>query len=158
LHPEALRWAAALVMALPGVERVAEFGSRNINGGVSRVTHWLGIDLVAGTGVDLVADAADWDGAGGYDCVVCTEVLEHSPRWWRLVVSAARALRPGGFFVLTCAGPGRTPHSGLDGGELGAEEYYANVDPADLRACLLGHFAQAVVVTGAGDCYALAVR
>jgi hypothetical protein len=62
--------------------------------------------------------------------------------------------------ILTCAGPGRPPHSGVDGGPLRPGEHYANPDPADLYACLVAHFRAAVVVDQPTTCdlYALASR
>jgi SAM-dependent methyltransferase len=160
MHPEAERWAAGQLEALaPG--RVVEFGSRIVNGSARRPgIKWWGIDLEPGPGVDTVGDAATFDGQGWYDAVVCTEVLEHTVTWSDLLASAVRALRPGGALVLTCAGPGRPPHSAVDGGELRPGEFYGNVEPAALRAVLRGWFTDAVVIenTDAHDLYALAVR
>ena len=43
----------------------------------------------------------------------------------------ADVLAPGGALLITCAGPGRLPHSAVDGGPLQTGEYYAGI-PADV--------------------------
>lgn len=96
---------------------------------------YLSIDPVDGPGVDVVADAATVE-LDGYDCVVCCEVLEHHPKPQELVEAAARALKPGGLFLMTCAGPGRAPHSAIDGGTVRPGEHYANVSPGDMDRAL----------------------
>jgi len=45
------------------------------------------------------------------------------------VLQAFRMLEPGGMFVMTAAGPGRAPHSAVDGKGLQPGEHYANIDP-----------------------------
>ncbi len=51
----------------------------------------VGVDMIAGPGVDVVADLEDtgsimdlWTGDGPFDHVECRSVLEHSRRPWRL--------------------------------------------------------------------------
>jgi len=70
--------------------------------------------------------------AEGYTLVLCTEVLEHVPAWRSLLFNCVRLVAPGGHLLVTCAGPGREPHSGLDGGPLRPEEPYHNLDPEEL--------------------------
>lgn len=117
-------------------KNVVEFGGRNINGSVREwidAGDYLSIDVVDGAGVDLVADAAEWDGDAKYDLVVCCEVLEHTKAVAEILASAGRALRPGGTFVLTAACDPREGHSAIDGAELRDGEYYRNLKPADLK-------------------------
>ena len=70
---------------------VLEVGSRMTNPGAWWIVNrdlaqgkWLGIDMQAGDGVDLVADIhklpADFDGR--FTGVLCSEVLEHVARPW----------------------------------------------------------------------------
>lgn len=127
MHPDAFEFVAQ--WAAPGP--VVEFGSLDINGSVRELFEgeYLGIDLVPGPGVDLVADAALWDGLGRYAVVVCCEVFEHLEYWPALVQSAAKALMPGGLLIVTCAGPGRGPHSAVDGNALRPDEWYENIEP-----------------------------
>lgn len=114
-------------------QSVLEFGSRNINGSVRYLApyaDWLGVDLVAGDGVDIVGDvttvALGW---GDWDVVVCCEVLEHvdDDTARAVVENAERHLLPGGLFIATMAGRNRAPHSAIDGGPVRPGEFYRNV-------------------------------
>jgi hypothetical protein len=62
MHPAALQWVKDCVAAFPDLGgRVLEFGARYINGGVRDVIpheHWCGVDIVDGSDVDVVANAA----------------------------------------------------------------------------------------------------
>ena len=143
MHAQAHDWVAAHVPAAPADDAevaVLEIGSLDINGSVRPLfpdaTHYHGLDLVAGTGVDEVADAARWTPPRTYDVVVSAEVLEHAPAWRDILTMMLGATAPGGTMLLTCAGPGRAPHSAVDGLDVRPGEHYANVSPADVRALL----------------------
>lgn len=114
-----------------------ELGSRDVNGGVRDLfADHTGLDNLAGPGVDIVADAATWLPPRRYSCVVCCEVFEHTPLWPAIVATAYRALEDDGTLILTMAGPGREPHSAIDGLWLKPGEHYQNIEPDDLRAVL----------------------
>ncbi len=118
---------------------VVEFGSRNVNGQIRDLfpNSWFtGVDITAGEGVDIVIDAARYEHPQPCDLVVCAEVLEHAPNWQAIVDNAYRILRPGGVFIVTCAGPGREPHSAVDGGKVRDGEYYANVSTGQLSGAM----------------------
>lgn len=118
---------------------VVEFGSRNINGSPRWLfpnADYVGVDIADGDGVDVVADGARFKPRRKADVVVCCEVFEHTQGWRRLVNNAARCLRQGGRLVVTAAGPGREPHSAVDGGVVRPGEWYENIDPAKLGAAL----------------------
>ncbi|MCC6552288.1 MAG: methyltransferase domain-containing protein [Polyangiaceae bacterium] len=105
--------------------RVVEFGGADINGSVRPLfgaAEYLSIDEHDAPGVDLVADVASWDGEGGWDCVVCTEVLEHAIDPGAICASAYRALRAGGVYIVTAAGEGRPVHYNWS-----MDEHYLNV-------------------------------
>lgn len=142
MHPEVFDYVAKVVAELGPFARTVEFGSLDINGTVRSLftSEYLGIDLQPGSCVDLVADAIEWTPLDPFDCVVCCEVFEHLAAWPALVASAARALRPGGILIVTCAGPGRGPHSAVDGNALRPDEHYANIEPAELEARMAGAF------------------
>lgn len=131
MHPEAHDFVAQAVADMGPFERTVEFGSHDINGGIRHLFagSYYGVDPVAGPGVDVVADAAEWLADEPIDCVVCCEVFEHLAEWPALLASAARALRPGGVLILTMAGPGRGPHSAVDGNALREGEWYENIEP-----------------------------
>lgn len=138
MHTEAYQWLAAHADA--GKVAVLDIGGRDINGTprplYPAADPYVVLDIADGPGVDIVADAATWKPDRAYDVVVCAEVFEHTPDWRKIIATARRALRPGGLLVATMAGPGRQPHSAVDGGPLRPGEYYANVDPGDLRRSL----------------------
>lgn len=153
MHREAFEFVRRVAQALPPLHRVVEFGSKIHNGSVREIFtdafDYLGIDLEAGPGVDWVADAADWRAKEPFDCVVCCEVMEHTPKLVGILAAAYAALRPGGVLILTCATAPREPH-GACGGSLQAGEYYRNVSPDDMfqalkvvgfTVALLDHFA-----------------
>jgi SAM-dependent methyltransferase len=118
---------------------VLDIGGRDLNGNTRMLfpnaTPYTVLDLRPGKGVDIIADAADWKPAIAYDLVLCTETFEHAERWREILLTAWTALRPGGWLVFTCAGPGRPPHSGVEAvwGLIG-DEWYANVSPEEIRA------------------------
>ena len=116
---------------------VLEIGSRNINGEVRDLFtgEYRGIDRAPGSGVDLVIEARDYNGEGYFDLVVSAEALEHAQNPNDIILCASRALKPGGLFVLTCAGPDRPPH-GCMGGPVFPGEYYRGVTIDWLADCL----------------------
>lgn len=173
----ALRYGAAPPPL--GVRRaVVELGSLDINGSVRQLfmgTHYLGVDMQQGPGVDAVADAADFDPPFSPDTVVCCEVLEHAHAAREIVENAHRMLAPGGVFIMTCAGDGREPHSAVDGGPLeyiaggqgmhyrsvdtdGADghEFYKNISEAEMEEWLAPFQHYIVDADNPGDLYAVA--
>jgi hypothetical protein len=136
MHAEALSYIAAHIPT--GVASVLEFGSRNINGTVRdlvpTVDRYVGVDLVAGPGVDHVCDAGSVEVPGLFELVVCAEVFEHATdkACMAMCANAWRHLKDGGTFVATMAGPGRMAHSAVDGGMVRPGEYYRNVLPETL--------------------------
>ncbi len=110
--------------------RVYEIGSLNLNGSVRvlfRGAQYHGVDIVPGQGVDVVADGATYVPPFVPDCVVCCEVLEHTPKAPAIVKQMAEVVEPGGLVLVSCAGPSRGPHSAVDGGPLRPGEYYGGV-------------------------------
>lgn len=139
MHAEAYEWVQKWATTEPVA--VLDMGGRNINGSTRplfpNAEPYRTLDIAPGTGVDIVADAADWTPDRAYDVVVCTEVFEHTARWPEICTTAYNALRAGGMFIATMAGPGRPPHSAVDGGwYLYPGEYYGNVDPHALDEVL----------------------
>lgn len=141
MHDEAFSY---VVRATAGLhpESVVEFGSRNINGSCRQLfpgVEYCGLDIFPGPGVDVVADASTWQPDREYDLAVSTEVFEHTSSWGDIIVTAFKALRSGGLFVVTAAGPHRAPHSAVHGGPVGTE-YYQNIE--------LGQLTEALVAAG----------
>lgn len=150
MHPEAMDWFARHATRDGAV---LDVGGRNINGTPRDYfsADYTTLDIRPDPGVDIVADAATWEPPRQWPVVVCAEVLEHAERWREIVATCAAALAPGGRLILTCAGPGRALHSGVDGGDtLHDGEHYGNVDPADLHAELKAAGLERIVVDQTG--------
>lgn len=138
MHPEAYDWVAK--RGDLSAVAVLDIGGRNINGsvrGLFPTAGYASLDIQPGKGVDVVADAATWTPDREYDVAVCCEVFEHTEVWPDICRTAFKALRSGGGFIVTCAGPGRAAHSAVDGGSvLHDGEHYANVPADELEAVL----------------------
>lgn len=143
MHPAAYEWVAR--HARPG--RTLDIGGRDINGTVRALfgDDYTALDLVDGPGVDVVADVCSYQ-AKKFDVIVCCEVLEHTDA--DILGAAYRLLRKGGLLIVTAAGPGRQPHSAVDGGPLREGEYYRNVEPFELEQSLAGWSSSEVDVSG----------
>lgn len=136
MHLAVMRFAYLILKEYGTPHTIVDLGGRNQNGTVRallpRDTHYTAVDIESGPGVDVVSDAADYEHPEKVECVICTEVLEHTPRAKEVVENAMRLLRPGGLLILTCAGPGREPHDN-DGHPPGPGVYYRNVEPGEVR-------------------------
>jgi len=151
VHPAALEYVSRFQTDTN--VKIVDVGSRDINGscrGVFPNADYHGIDLVAGNGVDEVADATVWKPKRLVDLVVCCEMLEHTPHWADVVTVSYGWLRKGGRLIVTAAGPTRVPHSAVDGGPLHAGEFYENIDPNDLEAVFIAAGYERVEVEVAG--------
>jgi SAM-dependent methyltransferase len=144
MHTEALDYTREALARVGGAHgrHILEIGSLYINGGArdlcGAAQSYLGLDKVAGPGVDLPIDARDFDGQEAYDLVICNEVLEHEADPAVVIACAARALAPGGWLILTCASTDRKPHSATGAEHPADGEYYGNVSPEALRELLDG--------------------
>src|SRR5690606_19424692 len=94
--------------------RVLEVGSLDLNGSVRSNfsgCDYLGIDVAAGPGVDLVCQGQDYDAPdGSFDVVTSCEAMEHNPYWRETFANMLRLCRPGGLILMTCATTGRGEH------------------------------------------------
>lgn len=148
--------------ANPGTGLGLELGGRDVNGnarGLWPNVNWTVLDIAPGPGVDIVADARTWVPDREYHIVLCTEVLEHVEDWHLIVNTAAKALAEGGYVVITCAAPGRAPHSGREATELQPDEHYCNINPKDLHDALAAVGLQVDVCRQLGlDAQAVAVK
>lgn len=94
---------------------VLEVGSRDYNGTVRGVVEplgparYVGVDMLAGPGVDVVSRAealVGRFGADSFDLVVSTELLEHAQDWREVVSNLKRVTRAGGLLLLTTRSKG----------------------------------------------------
>jgi SAM-dependent methyltransferase len=143
MHPEAMAWIAD--HATDQRVDVLDIGGRDVTGpwgGSPRhlfpnAAMYHVLDVTAGTDVDIVADAATWEPNGRrYDVVISAETFEHTDAWPAICRTVHKAMKPGGRFIATMAGPGRPPHGALGAPGLELGEHYANVRPERLRAVL----------------------
>lgn len=103
------------------------------------------LDIADGPGVTIIGDATKdetWDriDPGAYDFVISTETFEHVQYWVDIVNGAHEVLKPGGWFVGTCASLGRRPHGARGEHVPPFGEYYGNVTPDALVSVLGGIF------------------
>jgi SAM-dependent methyltransferase len=98
---------------------VLEVGALDVNGSPRNVIYpmapavYVGVDQVAGPGVDKVVPAERLIEEFGIDCfdlVVSTEMLEHAQDWKLAVSQMKRVLKEGGHLILTARGPGFPQH------------------------------------------------
>lgn len=99
-------------------ERLLEVGSRNINGSIRDVlsectNEYIGVDLFAGPGVDVVCDVLELTntfGCSSFDFVVSTEMLEHCLNWQDALYQMANVLCQDGLLLITTRSPGFELH------------------------------------------------
>lgn len=100
--------------------RVLEVGSYDVNGSVRphveslSPAEYLGVDQSAGPRVDRVMDCLDLVetlGAGTYDVVISTEMMEHVRDWKGSMRALIDMVRPGGLLVVTTRSPGFPYHA-----------------------------------------------
>ena len=113
MTPAVRKWAKKALAALsPG--KVLEIGSLDVNGGIRDLLNghheYTGIDLVAGPGVDVVAEAAAFIGDEEWDAILSFDSLEHDPRWWDTAAAMGRGLRHGGTAIVTVPDIGYPRH------------------------------------------------
>ena len=143
MHPEVVQFLQSDVVQGIGWKdlEVIEVGAQNVNGRARDLfegyDYWLGVDLVAGPGVDLVGEADEIlteiaSYGFTFPRVVSTEVLEHAWNWENILAAMVGILAPGGCLVLTCASPARAPH-GANGDPLPLPgEHYQGVSVSDV--------------------------
>jgi hypothetical protein len=108
MHDTALLHARLFFEAYwqPGFRDVLELGSLDVNGSLRSVSppgaRYVGVDMVAGRGVDHVVAAgnplpfAD----ATFDVAVTSSTFEHDVCFWESFVECLRVLRPGGFLYV----------------------------------------------------------
>lgn len=138
--------------------RVLDIGGADVNGTVHEIVRLRRaiepvidvLDVAPGPGVTIVADATNLGGWNDrretYDLIISTETFEHVKFWRRIVVGAYAGLKPGGWFVGTCAAIGRRPHGARGEHWPPDGEHYANVSPSALIGELLAGFTGEVTV------------
>jgi len=141
MHAEAMAYLKSQLARLPVPERVLEIGSYDVNGSprylFPRDVQYVGLDRRPGNGVDIAADARDYDGRESFDLVITAEAMEHDAEPRVIIECAWRALRPGGWLLATAAAPERPPHND-DGNVPEPGDTYHPVAPDELARWLVG--------------------
>lgn len=166
MHSEAFQWVQYSFdhWFRPGEKlQVLEFGSLDINGSVRPIfmphaREYVGVDLQAGPGVDVIAGAHEFRSESLFDVVVCCEVFEHTPVWRDIITNAYQHLKQGGLFIATMAGETRRPHSAIDENPIRDWEYYDNIGVWELRRHLNSLFSSIEVNTAGSDLRCFAVK
>ena len=126
--------------------RVLEIGSYDVNGSIrslfKEVKEYIGIDLCAGPGVDLVANAHDLKNLnlGKFEVIISCETLEHDPNWRLTVKNLVESLSDDGMLIVTCAttlrpehGTPRTSVHESPGTTTMGWDHYQNVPVSEFR-------------------------
>lgn len=143
--------------------KVLDIGSFNVNGNEEPWfdnCDFIGLDLLPGPGVDIACPANEYDAPDEtYDTIISCECWEHNPFYKESIMNAIRMLKPGGYFIWTCATTGRPVHGTLTQDKIDREnkktlqgntvdnwktmpnverndwdnEYYKNVTESDIR-------------------------
>jgi SAM-dependent methyltransferase len=118
MHKGNQDWLRSLSKKYPGSfkkSRVLEIGSLEWNGSVrkrfSSPIKYIGVDIVAGPGVDVVAKAAETVfQEGEFDTLVCLSLFEHDPDWRRSFQHNLKWLKPGGMAFVCWGAEGNKQH------------------------------------------------
>lgn len=150
-HPEQIGFFAATAAANCGLianSKVLEVGSYDVNGSVRNLFHtaseYVGVDLDAGPGVDVVAYGHEVDHEdGAYDVALSGECFEHDQHWTATFENMMRMTRPGGLVAFTCASRGRPEHGTTrsdavlsPGTQAQGLDHYRNLTAEDFEGCL----------------------
>jgi SAM-dependent methyltransferase len=148
-HPEQLEFMRLAYSSLPHSlksGKYLEIGSYDVNGTIRNVfehaTEYIGVDLKAGPGVDLVCFGHEVllpDST--FDVSVSAECFEHDEHWVATFRNMVRLTKPGGVIIFSCASSGRPEHGTrrsdpkLSPGtqDLGLD-YYKNLSESDFRS------------------------
>ena len=98
---------------------VIDVGSYNHNGNLYDLFQYygpkkfVGVDFIAGKGVDVVCAAEDvvkTFGKESFDIVLSSELMEHTRNWREVISNLKQACRPGGTILLTTRSKGFLYH------------------------------------------------
>lgn len=140
-HPQQLYFLHCVKVAVPQFfkgTRVLEIGAQDMNGtvrGLFTDCDYVGTDVVAGKGVDVVGAGEELDFPDkSFHVALCCEVFEHTPHWKAIFENMIRMTN--GLVIFTCAATGRGEHGTTRSRALGDEtpfisDYYRNLDKSD---------------------------
>lgn len=128
---------------------VLDIGSLDLNGNNQYLFEnslYLGVDLLPGRNVDLASKAHELTlPDNSIDTIITTEFLEYDQHYDQTLKNIIRMLKPGGFFIFSCATTGRAEHGIRRSKPQDAPftqefdswgDYYKNLNETDIRAIL----------------------
>ena len=148
-HQSQLDFVAGLKQRFPQYftgSKVLEVGSLDINGSIRQFftsCDYVGVDLGAGRGVDVVARGEELTYPNDhFDVVASCECFEHNPEWVKTFENMTRMAN--GLVFFSCATTGRPEHgtrrTSLDDAPF-CGDYYRNLTEQDFRdSCDLSKF------------------
>lgn len=145
MHPEIDEFVLRVKNKFPEYfenKKVLEVGSQNINGSVRshfKNCDYIGIDLGEAPGVDIVSSIIDFKHENEYDVVISSEMLEHCKEWKEALQIMYHNVKPGGIFILTCAGPNRHEHGTSNHTPQDSKftlDHYRNISLEDFKEAL----------------------
>ncbi len=90
--------------------KVIEVGSHDVNGSLRLiieswdVAEYIGVDIVEGSGVDIICHAENLIekfGKEKFDAVISTELLEHVRDWRKVITNIKNICKPDGIILIT---------------------------------------------------------
>jgi len=121
MHVSVVMFASRQIDGLEAAgSAVLEVGSCDVNGSIRpliedrKPRRYVGVDIGPGPGVDEVCPSEaliEQFGAGSFDVVVSTEMLEHVVDWRAVITNMKGVLRPGGRLLITTRSRGFPYHA-----------------------------------------------
>ena len=116
MHPSSFKHMAQKVeqyLAQSASLRIVDIGSQDLNGSFRSLFkktgwHYTGVDLCAGTNVDVVLDDPYHFpfSADSIDVIISGFVFVHVELFWKTFTEMCRVVRPGGMIILILPSPG----------------------------------------------------
>jgi SAM-dependent methyltransferase len=127
-------------------KNVLDVGSLDINGnnkGLFDNCNYSGLDIEGGNNVDIVSYCHLYDGSDNlYDTIISTNCFEHDMYYKESFKNIIRLLKPGGFFIFSCASLTHHEHGTMKSKPQdspfttkieGWKDYYKNLSEFDVR-------------------------
>jgi SAM-dependent methyltransferase len=143
-------------------KKVLDCGSLDINGNNRHLFTggtYLGIDIVAGTNVDVVTSVHEYN-EGQFDVVISTECFEHDAHFAETFAHMISMVAVGGLLLFTCATTGRPEHGTKaieDWASPGTLDHYRNITVEDVIVPLRAAFKCCGVEVEHSDLYGWAI-
>lgn len=118
--------------------KVIDCGSLDVNGSLRSLfdsVEYIGVDIAAGRGVDIVSKIHELSFKEVFDVVVSGEMLEHDEYWRDSLRKMYDMCKSGGLIIISAAGEGRPEHGTTrTGAHWGtSHDYYKNILESDIE-------------------------